>query len=410
MGKMNYQKEGISVAEAISFIKQHLSFNKQEQTERIPLMEGLGRVTATEYIAPISQPPFDRSAVDGYAICSQDVLLAAKDAPVILKVLEEVDAGDDPAYEIKPGYACRIMTGAPIPQGADAVVRQEDTDYGEDEVAIFADVLPHENYCFAGEDFKAGTCLIPEASYLSAIELGMLASMGYADVLVYQMPRIVLLTTGSELTKPGALLEPGKIYNANLFVLWGRFKELGITPVAVEMLPDKVEEVVQKLRQLLTKADLVITTGGVSVGKKDIMHEVFTRLNAKKVFWHVLVKPGTPTAFAVADGVPIVALSGNPFGALCNLEILIRPILYAMSGNEKMILIRKAAVMQGSFPKQSLGLRYIRGIYEDGKVRQPQGLQSSGVLGSMRGCNCLIEIKPGTPMLKQGDHVEVLLL
>lgn len=410
MRKEEYGFFSILLEEAVEILKDYTKYGKEQHIEEVELMQGLGRVAAQDYTAMVSQPPFDRSPLDGYAVRSCDIENAAAEHPVSLQVVEEILAGDYPAKKIEAGKAARIMTGAPLPEGADCVVKQEDTDYGEQNVQIYHPVGAWKNVCFQGEDFKQGDCLIQKGTRISAIELGILASMGYATVQVYENPRIGIFTTGDELMLPGQQLKPGKIYNSNLPMLWGRLKELGVEPILAECLPDTEEGVAEELAKILDKVDLVITTGGVSVGKKDIMHEALNLLGADKIFWKVKLKPGTPSIFAVAKGVPIVALSGNPFGAITNLELLVRPILAQMTGDEKILPERKWAVMEQGFLKESKVRRFIRGIYRNGKVTLPEGLHSSGVLGSMQGCNCLIDIPAGNQGIHAEEKVEVILL
>lgn len=407
--KYQYKYQLIELEEAIALIKENLNYDRKKQTETVPLKKSLGRITSEDIISPISQPPFDRSPYDGYALRSDDVITAAKENPAVLKVIGEVDAGDVFSGSIKQKETVRIMTGAPIPDGADCVIRQEDTDYGEDTVQIFSTVAPRDNICRAGEDFMAGDCLIHQDTYITAVEAAILASMGYTHVTVYKKPRVGVFTTGDELSAPGIPLAEGKIYNSNLYLLWGRLTEMGVEPVHIEALPDTESQAAEILAEHAKHLDLIITTGGVSVGKKDIIHGTLLKMGAEKIFWKIRMKPGTPTIFALYNKVPMISLSGNPFGAAANLELLVRSALFEMTGNESLILDRKQAVMQDIFEKSSKVTRYIRGMYQDGKVFQPKGLQSSGVLGSMGGCNCFIEIPKGNMGLHPGDTIDVLL-
>lgn len=404
-----YQREGVTVEEAVCLMLKAIS-ERELKEEEVDLMEALGRVVARDCISPVSQPPFDRSPLDGYALRAVDTKGASQIHPVRLTVLEEVDAGDAPVSTVGPGQAVRIMTGAPIPQGADCVIRQESTDYGEKVVEIYQELHAYDNYCYTGEDFHAGDCLIPAGTKIGAVELGILASMGYTKVLVIQLPRVAILTMGDELMKPGTPLAPGKIYNSNLYVLLGRCRELGICPVIESMLQDTAEKVADVLADILPEADLIITTGGVSVGKKDIMHEALDLLYARKIFWRVLVKPGSPTIFAVADDTPIVSLSGNPFGALTHMELLVRPLLAQLCSDVTFIPERKDAELMDAFAKASLLRRIVRGYYIDGKVYLPKGGHSSGVLSSMQGCNCLVDIPAGSGGMIPGQRVSILLL
>lgn len=382
-----------------------------EETETLPLSQCGGRILAQDMVAQIDNPPFDRAPIDGYACRACDTAGASREHPVRLTVMEEIDAGGYSDRFVEQGQAVRIMTGAMIPAGCDCCLRQESTDYGEQEVEIYEQMKPHDNYCDKGEDFRAGTLMAARGTKLGYVEIGNLAGMGCAQVPVYRKPRIALLTTGDEVMLPGEPLRPGKIYNSNRFLLEARLKELGCEPWRVDSLPDDGVAVAAGIREAVTDgADLVITTGGVSVGKKDILHEAIPMLGAQKLFWRVKLKPGTPTIYSLYHGVPVVSLSGNPFGAITNLELLVRPMLAKMMQDESMTATVTEGIMEDAFPKASQGRRFIRAAYRDGRVHLPAGLHSSGVLSSMRGCNCLVDIAPGTEALRVGDKVKVWLL
>lgn len=381
------------------------------KVERVPLMSALGRVLADTMYAPMSNPPFDRSPIDGYALKASDTKGAKKETPIMLTVVGEVDAGHASSRVIQSGEAMRIMTGAPIPEGCDCCIRQESTDYGEEIVTIYEEMNVHDNYCDLGEDIREGSLLLHRFTKLTFVELGILASMGIDTVPVLVRPRIALITTGDEVTPPGEKLEPGKIYNSNQTMLEARMQELGIPFSVVAKVSDDPEELANLIRELASKVDAIITTGGVSVGKKDILHETIKILKAQRVFWKVLLKPGTPTIFSIYNNLPIISLSGNPFGALANTELLIRPMLDKMIPHSQLCPVRKKAIMEDEFLKESKGRRFIRGYYEDGKVKLPSMKRhSSGILSSMIGCNCMIDICPGTKALHKGDEVTVVLL
>lgn len=406
----DYRRCGVSMEEAAALIRENLHYEKEKHTEILPLTEALGRIAAGDMEAKVSQPPFARSPLDGYALKGEDTAGAGRENPVRLRVIDEVSAGGFCKTEVLPGTAVRIMTGAPVPAGADCVIRQEDTDYGEKDAQIFKQIAPGSNVCPAGEDFRQGECLIRKNTKLGPVELGILAAMGYADVPVYKKPRIAVFTTGDELIKPGREISGGQIYNSNLYVLQARLRQLGADPVFAENLTDEPEKAAARIAEVLPRIDLIVTTGGVSVGKKDIMHRVLALLHAEKMFWRVEVKPGAPTIFAIAGNKPVIALSGNPFGALNNLELLVRPALYEMTGNPDCLLRRKKAVLTDEFKKASPGRRYIRGYEEDGNVSLTKRGHASGILSSMQGCNCVVEIPPGNRGLKPGDIVEVIKL
>lgn len=378
--------------------------------EEVELMEALGRVLAEDVTSPHNQPPFPRSPLDGYALQAASSKGATKENGVTLTVIEEIFAGSVGSKTVKTGEAVRIMTGAPIPEGADCVLRQEDTNYGEDEVVIYQQLKPYDNYCFVGEDYKEGECLLEKGTCLEATEVGLLASFGRKTVKVYGCPKIHLITTGDELIMPGNPLRPGKIYDSNLYFIGVRLRELGYFATLHHNIEDQAEEVAKQIRAASKNADIVITTGGVSVGKKDIMHEVLTILGAEKLFWKIDLKPGTPTLCAMYENTLVICLSGNPFGAITNLEVLVRPVLAYMSRKESLLPIRKQGVLENDFGKPSKVRRFVRAIYEDGVVRLPQGSHASGVLSSMRGCNCLIDIPGGSEAVSKGDEVTVCLL
>lgn len=400
--------EGVTVEQAVELILAHTSVITG--TEEVELLQSPGRILAQDMAAAFDNPPFDRSPVDGYACRAEDLTGAAPGTPVILKVTEEIDAGQYSEREIKPGQAVRIMTGAAIPPGCDCCIRQEDTDYGEDRVAVYCALKKWDNYCFAGEDFKCGTVLLKKGTKLGYVEAAVLAGMGIRRVPVYRLPKVALLTSGDEVVEPGKVLPPGKIYNSNLTMMAARMQDFGIRPFYIATVEDDSAVMAETLRRAALDADVIITTGAVSVGKKDIMHEALHLAGAERIFWRIQVKPGMPTLFSVLCGVPVISLSGNPFGVAVTQELLVRPMLQKMMQDDSLGLVREKGIMTNTFEKPVRGRRLVRAIYENGKVRLPDGLHSNGVLSSMAGCNCLIDVKPGTAQPVEGAGVEVILL
>lgn len=467
-----YKKVNITVEEAQELIRQDIKDNCGEKQDMLVLenvgkevvlaelnpgkpvmvhiLDALGKFTAKDCISTINQPPFDRSPLDGYAFKAADSVGASKESPVTLSVIAEVDAGDYFEGEIEAGQAVRIMTGAPIPSGADCVIKQEDTDYGEESVQIYKELKAYDNFCYAGEDFKVGDCLIEAGTKITAIEVGILASMGISEVEVLEAwecdvkeieaegiegnkiiaekkkletkeienrkkeydIKVAIFSTGDELVAPDTdILPKGKIYNSNMYLLVARMKELGINVSEFGHLGDDSSLVAKKIKELSDTYDLIITTGGVSVGKKDIMHEALDILDAKRIFWRVKLKPGMPTIYARVNHAAVLCLSGNPYGAAVNVDLLGRCALATLAGDDSLLMSEKTAILQNEFLKGGGGVpRYVRAFYDDGKVFIKTGKHSSGVLGSMQGCNCLIVVPADAHGIKAGDQVTVALL
>lgn len=400
--------ESITLEQAVKLLEQNTKIITE--IENIPLLHASGRILAKDMEASFDNPSFDRSPVDGYACRAADTAHASKDTPVRLEVVREIDAGQYSTEEIKKGQAVRIMTGAAIPPGCDCCIRQEDTDYGEEQVCIYRQEKPWGNYCFRGEDFKKGDVLLKKGTRLTFVEAGILAGMGCTEVPVFRLPRAAVFTTGDEVVLPGQPLPPGKIYNSNQALLTARLLDFGVELTYVKSIPDNPPAMAEALVQASADVDLIFTTGAVSVGKKDIMHEALAQIHAERVFWRVLAKPGMPTLFSVYEGVPVLSLSGNPFGVAVMAELMARPILGKMKQDDSLSLVRVKGTLAHAFEKPSKGRRFIRAFWEQGVFHLPSGLQSNGVLASMAGCNCLIDIPAGTPALKEGDAVEAVLL
>lgn len=379
-----------------------------ETAETKGLLEALGEVLAEDVTAPFDNPPFNRSPLDGYAMRSEDIAGATKESPVLLQIVAEECAGDFYDGAVKAGECIRLMTGAAIPADCDCVIRQEDvTDDGNGQLSVPYPLKHHENFCFKGEDIKKDTLLIKAGTRLTAGHLGVLASMGYDKVKVVRKPNIILASTGDELLQPGEPLALGKIYNSNLFVLAARLKEMGFSAKILGALPDDVAKASEVLKKASKeyKADLILTTGGVSVGKKDIMHGVVANIG-EKLFWRVAMKPGAPVLTYRMENSLGIALSGNPFAAYATFELLVRPVLAKLSDNSEINMKSCEAVLADDFPKKSKGRRFIRGRFENGKVYLPSN-HGSGSLYSAMECNCFVDIPAGSDELASGARVKV---
>ena len=302
------------------------------ETELVPLGEALGRVTAEDIASPMAVPPFDRSPLDGYCLRSEDIAGASREHPAVLEVVGEACAGCGERFFVRPGQALRVMTGAPIANGCDCVVRQEDTDQGMTKVHVYASVAHHQNICWAGEDVHPGAVVVHAGERLTPAHLGVLSSVGVAQVRVVRRVRVCLLCTGDELMQPGQALPFGRIYDANRTVLTARLAELGVDTHVLTSEADDPQRVAAVLREAAGQADLILTTGGVSVGRKDIMHQVLPLMGAERLFWQVAMKPGSPLLCGAYQGKLMICLSGNPFAALACFEVFARPVLDALSG------------------------------------------------------------------------------
>ena len=380
------------------------------ETETVSIGDSCGRTLAENILAPHDQPPFPKSPLDGYAVRSADTAGACKEAPVKLAVVTEVDAGSCYQGTVRPGQAVRIMTGAPIPDGCDAVIGQEDTDYGEETVNIYSSLKPYQNYCRQGEDYCKGDTLLADRTYIKPVETGVLASLGLAQVKVYRKPRVMLMSTGDELVMPGEVLAPGKIYDSNLYTLGAILREWGIDVVALLHASDDPEDVVGKIRRHAGEADLVITTGGVSVGRKDIMHDVFRILDIDRTFWKIGVKPGMAMLSGMYGAQPVLALSGNPYAAFIDMHLAVRPVLMKMTGDTRLEMLRGSAVLTSDYGKKSPVRRFIRAYVQDGMAHIEGHTGGNGDIASGRGINALLDIPAGTEKLKAGDTVQVVFL
>ena len=380
------------------------------EAERVPLLEAVGRVAAEDVYAAFDNPPFDRSPLDGYTFAAASTADATEERPVRLTVVGEECAGDFFAGTVGAGECVRIMTGGAIPKGCDCVVRQEDVREEGDAIFVPFTSQPFENYCYAGEDIKKGNLLVRRGQRIRAAQIAVLASEGHADVCVHRRVRIAVASTGDELLQPGESLRPGKIYNSNLYLLAGRLKELGAEVTVVGSVPDDVERAAEVIASYADRVDLFLTSGGVSVGKKDIMHGVVPALGAERLFWRVCMKPGAPAIAYTRGRMLGIALSGNPFAAYATFELMARPAIARLAGETDVLMPRRRAVLADAFPKPCHGRRFLRARMEaDGRVSLPDQ-HASGSLFSAAGCDAFVDVPAGTKPLAAGTEVDVVIL
>ena len=372
------------------------SLDPVAETETVPLADALRRILAEDITAVIDQPPFSRSPLDGYALRAADSEGADRDHPAVLKVIGKIYAGQAYDGTVGPGECVRLMTGAPIPDGADTVIRQEDTDYGEDLAQIYAPQKAYGNYCYAGEDFRRGDVLLKAGTRIGSMAMAVAAGTGCRELPVYRRPKIAVISSGDEILPPGSRLGAGKIYDTNLTFVAGRLAELGGTDITGLHSNDDVEGMAALIRRLAPDHDLIITTGGVSVGEKDIMHGVLAALEAEKLFWRVKVKPGAPTLAFIYDHTPVICLTGNPYGVMVNFELLVRPVLVKLSGGAVTAGKTEERQLSEDSPKGGGRRRFLKGRADENGVYFAEGSQAAGTIASMAYCNCFIEMPEGS--------------
>ena len=385
----------------------------------VPLTAALGRVLAADVVAEEDLPPFAHAAMDGYAVRGADVATARRDAPVRLRVLGEVAAGHTSALVVAPGTALRIMTGAPLPAGADAVVPREQTvtDAGAaagEGVQVLAAVRAGRHVRPAGEDARRGEKVLVRGLRLRPPEVGLLAALGRPCVPVTRRPRVALLATGDELVGPGEPRGPGQIYSSNAYALHAQVLACGGEPLPLPSAPDRLPELSARLDQgLAWGVDLFITTGGVSMGKYDLVKELLAD-RGRIDFWQVQMQPGRPTAFGEVAGVPLLGLPGNPASALVAFLLLGRPAILKMLGQRALRLPEVTAVLLEDARGYSDRRRYVRAIVEEDNDRYTvrlTGPQGAGLVTSLVRANGLAIIPEGTcPAARAGTTVRVLMV
>lgn len=382
-------------------------------TEGVPLEAATGRVLAEEIHAQGDVPPFDRSPFDGYAFRAVDTRGADKNHPVTLTILEEVPAGSMWSQEVTPGTATKILTGAPVPPGADAVTKYEDTEFTAETVRIFEEFSSGDNVVPQGEDVRQGQLLARTGTEIDSALLGTLAAQHITEPMVYGVPKVGVITTGSELSEPGETLAGGKIVNTNRYTFLAALKKAGCKPVVYPTPGDDPAAIAAVMDSALTECDLVITTGGVSVGDYDFTPDAMERAGARILIRTLQLKPGGASAYGIRDGKLLCGLSGNPASALTNFFAVVLPVLRRLRGLSDPCLTEIPVVLAEDFRKKSPKTRLIRGILDlsDGTARMHVSKgQGNGVLHSLIGCDLLAEIPAGSPRLPAGTRLTAYLI
>ncbi len=398
----------IGVAEALARVMGDIA---PLAAEAVPLLDALGRVLAADVVAGEDIPPFRNSAMDGYAVRAVDLAGARRAAPVRLRVVGHGPAGYAPSSAVGAGTAIRIMTGAPLPPGADTVVRFEETDNRSDEVAIFVEQPAWVNVREAGEDIRRDTTVLRAGVALRPAEIGVLASLGRASVVVHRRPRVAILSTGDEVVDLGQPLLPGQIRNSNSYTLAALVRRYGGEPLLLGVARDTVAELTAALRAA-READLILTSGGVSVGDYDMVKDVL-RAEGRIDIWQVRMKPGKPLACGKLGDRPFLGLPGNPVAAYVSFELFARPIILRQLGHADWRKPTVRARLAEAIDNRGGRQHYIRAEVvpgPDGPLVRPTGEQGSGVLTALVRANGLIVVADGVEALPAGALVEVEMI
>ena len=382
---------------------------------RIPLDDALGSVLAEDVTSPLDIPAWTNSAMDGYAARGEDVRGAAESSPVRLKVVEHLPAGRFPSRTLGKGESARIFTGAPLPEGADSVIRQEDTDEGAEIVTILKDRDVGVNLRLTGEDIRKGATVLTEGTALGPAQLGVLASLAVAHPLVYRRPRIAILGSGDEIVdvdQPEEILSGRKIASSNTHTLIALVRETGGEPVNLGIAADTPES----LREHLSRArdcDLLVTTAGISVGEHDYVRAVLEELGATQRFWKLRMRPGAPVGFGLLGEVPWIGLPGNPVSTMVTFELFVRPAIRKMMGHDRPFRRNTGVRMAEPVSLKPKLQHFLRGIVTEspkGPEARLTGPQGSGILMSMVRANALLVIPEGQHYTAIGAMVPALIL
>lgn len=383
--------------------------------ERVPLREAVGRVLADDVLSPIDHPPWDNSSMDGYAVRAADVAFASESNPVKLPVLETVRAGQRAAQSLAPRTAIRIMTGAPLPDGANTVIRVEDTDGGEKWVTIRDARDAGRNVRPRGEDLRAGALALPRGTLIGPAQLGVLASVGCAHVPVHRRPRVAVLASGDEIVDVDqfdAVRRGDRIVSSNSYTIVAAARAAGADILDLGIVGDDPAAYEAKIAAA-RGCDLLITSGGVSVGAYDFTKDVLRSLGAELHVWRISMRPGAPLGFGTLDGMPWLGLPGNPVSAMVTFELFARPLIRKQHGETKVFRRSLAVRTLDDITLAAPLAHFFRGIVEwraDGAVARLTGPQGSGLLTSMARANALLVVPPERQIVRAGETVQAILL
>lgn len=406
------ERDSLPLEDALELLLQHAP--TVTESEEVPLFDADGRICFAHVRANLPQPPYDRVQVDGYALRSADIASASPDRPVMLLVTQHLYAGDAPGQPLEPGQAARVTTGAVLPQGADCVVWQEDTLADSQTVVISRSLAAMRNCRMRGQDMERGSVLAESGDVLHWGTLSLLAGQGHARVRVFRRPKVSLLATGSELVLPGAPLPQGGIYNISSTLLGLRLRKMGARIMHMVTRGDNRRELQTYMAEMLATSDLVITTGGASVGPKDLVSGIAADLAAQQggsvLFQSLRLKPGSMTLAAALPQCLLLGLSGNPVAAAATFGLLAVPVLKKIGGATRYTPVRQTAVARndfGSFRKDER--RIVLARLEGKDVYFARDAQRMGQPALCDDCNCFVDIAAGSGPVRKGMEVDVIL-
>jgi len=399
----------ITVQEALDIVLPHI---RPLGSEKVSISEALGRVIAEDIYAHRDLPSFDNSAMDGYAVKHADIGGASEGHSVLLRVVGELPAGSISTKTVESGQAIRIMTGAPVPRGADTVIPVEETERGDGFVAVLRTVPLGEHIRRAGEDVGKGDKVLSVGDAVRPAEVGMLASLGRSFISVYQRPLAAIVCTGNELVDVDEVLDGVKVVSSNSYTLAAQVEDCGAVPVQLGIAKDRKEEIQAKLAQGI-RADVLISSAGVSVGDYDFVKDALNDLGMKIAFWKVAMRPGMPVVFGTIDEKPIFGLPGNPVSSMVSFEEFVRPSLLKMMGHRQLFRPVVEAILKEDVSKKPGRRHFIRSLvsFEEGRYFvTTTGAQGSGILRSMIRANALIILPEDCEIVRAGEKVMAQLL
>lgn len=388
------------------------STNRLDITE-IGIVEAVGYVLAEDVTSPDNIPPFDNSAMDGFAVLAADTAAASVDTPATLKIIDDQPAGKVSEKVVVPGTAIKVMTGAPVPAGADTVVPIEHTRYDNDSVAVLRPSKADKHIRRAGEDIPQGSVVLTSGKLLDPVEIGILASVGRTHIKAVRKPKAAIIGTGDEIVALGEPLAPGKIRDSNSYVIYNQALCAGAQAHRLGVAKDTLEDVRAMLNTALLENDVIITTGGVSVGERDFVKDVLEEMGAEQKFWKIAQKPGKPMAFLTLGQKLFFGLPGNPVAAVVCFEEYVRPALLKMMGRSKLFRPVVKAVAAEDFKKKPGRMHHVGVKIEqkDGAyLARLNGRQGSGILTSMAGADGIALLPKEAELIRAGENITVQLI